>query len=70
MQTTEMYTRADPSVKLEARIDFLAHFRAFVVGLEGFADFFAVGHEIENKGVFLQGMNAVETRQGLYGSPR
>ena len=48
-------------------VDFLAHLRAFVVGLEGLADLFAVVHEVENEGVFLERMNPVQARQRLHG---
>ena len=36
------------------RVDFLAHLRAFVVGLERLADLLAVVDEVEDEGVFLE----------------
>ena len=49
------------------RIDLLAHLRAFVVGLERFADLLAVVHEVEDEGVFLERVDAVQPRQRLHG---
>ena len=49
------------------RVDLLAHLRAFVVGLEGLADLLAVVHEVEDEGVFLERVDAVQPRQGLHG---
>ena len=48
-------------------IDLLAHLRAFVVGLEGLADLLAVVHEVEDEGVFLERVDAVQPRQRLHG---
>src|SRR6266568_3528147 len=44
------------------RIDLFAHLRAFIVGLERFADFLAIVYEVEHKSVFLERMDAVQAR--------
>ena len=48
-------------------VDLLAHLRALVVRLEGFADLLAVVHEVEDEGVLLEGMHAVQPGQRLHG---
>ena len=49
------------------RIDFLAHLSPLVIGFEGFADLVAVVDEVENKGVLLEGVGAVQPGESLNG---
>ena len=42
------------------RINFLAHLRTFVICLEGLLNLLALVHEVQNEGVLLKQVDAIE----------